>query len=317
MLKLIARRVLFSIITLLIVAVMVFALVELLPGDAATAYFGRESSPEALAKMRHELRLDRPLVERFWLWFGGALQGDLGRSLIKGKPVTEIILYPLRNTLILGIFTAIIAIPTTILLGVIAGLWRDRWPDTLISIASLVGWSTPGFVVGSLLILGLCIKLRLFPAVVVLGTGNEPISKLFRVIPLPAMTLAIVWGAYLIRMIRTSVIDVMTGDFVQMATLKGMPYRTVVFRHALPSALLPSINVGALLVAAFVGGTVVLETLFNYPGLGRQMVYAIHDRDVPVVEGITLVAAVMTLAINLGADILSMLLNPRLRSMRG
>ena len=317
MLKLVVRRVLFSVLTLAVVAVMVFLLTELLPGDVATAYFGREATPERLAQMRRDLGLDRPVAERFWRWISHAARGDLGRSLIKDKPVVDIIRFPLRNTVVLGLLTACITLPTFILLGVIAGLFRDRWLDFLISIGSLVGWSTPGFVVGSILLLTLSIKLRLLPAVVVVGSGNEPLSKLYVSMIMPALTLSIIWGAYLVRMVRTSVIDVMTGDFVQMATLKGMPYRTVVFRHALPSALVPSINVAALLVGAFVGGTVVLETLFNYPGLGRQLVYAISDRDVPVVEAIALIAAVMTLTINLAADLSTMVLNPRLRSLRG
>ncbi len=316
MLTIIARRLLLSFVTLTIVAVVVFTALELLPGDWATAYFGREATPERLAALRAELGLDRPATERFADWFGSAVRGDLGNSLARQEPVAGLVALRLRNSLLLGGLAGLVAVPVALLLGVIAGLSRDRPADVSISTISLVGMSLPGFVVGIVLIWIFSIQLEIFPAVTILSAESS-IRELLPNLVLPAATLVIVWVAYILRMVRTTMIDVMASDYVQMATLKGVPRAGIVFRHALPNALLPTINVMALMLAALLGGVVVIETVFNYPGLGRLLVAALRVRDVPLILGITISVAFIYTLINLGADLLTTALDPRLRSLRG
>ena len=316
MLILIARRLLLSAVTLTIVAVVVFTALELLPGDWATAYFGREATPERLEALRAELGLDRPATERFADWFSSAVRGDLGNSLARQEPVAGLVLLRLRNSLLLGGLAGLVAIPLALFLGVIAGLTRDRPADVTISTISLVGMSLPEFVVGIVLIYIFSIQLDIFPAVTILSAESS-IRELLPNLVLPAATLVIVWVAYILRMVRTTMIDVMASDYVQMATLKGVPRNRIVFRHALPNAMLPTINVMALMLAALLGGVVVIETVFNYPGLGRLLVAALRVRDVPLILGITIVVALIYTLINLGADLLTTTLDPRLRSVRG
>ncbi len=234
MLKLIVRRLFYSLITLLIIAVVVFVAVELLPGDMATAYLGREATPQRLASLRAELGLDRPAPERFVRWLGGALGGDLGMSLAREKPARDLIGVRLRNTLILGLSAALIGIPIALGLGVIAGLSRDRAPDLWISIAALIAMTLPEFVTATFLIIVFSISLQLFPAVTVVP-ANAPIAELLPNLVLPIVTLTLIMVAHILRMVRTSVIDVMTSDYVQMASLSGVPYSRVVLRHALPA----------------------------------------------------------------------------------
>ena len=315
MLKLIVRRLFYSLITLLIIAVVVFVAVEFLPGDTATAYLGREATPQRLANLRAELGLDRPATERFARWLGDALRGDFGMSLARDKPVVDLIGVRLRNSLLLGLSAALIGIPLALGLGIIAGLTRDRAPDLLISTAALIAMTLPEFVTATFLILVFSISLQLFPAVTVVP-ANAPILELLPNLVLPIVTLTLIMVAHILRMVRTSVIDVMTSDYVQMATLSGISYRRVVLRHALPNALLPAISITALTIAWLLGGLVIIEVVFNYPGLGTLLLDAIHTRDFPLVQGIALATAGVYVVVNLGADVLTLLLNPRLRTLR-
>ena len=316
MLKIIVQRLLFSVITLTIVAVVVFVMTDLLPGDWATAYFGRDATPESLAAMRARYGLDRPVTERFAEWFSGALQGDFGTSLARDKPVVEVIALRLRNSLVLGGLAVLVAIPVATVLGIIAGLTRDRAQDVTISTISLIGMSTPEFVIGTVLIWIFGVTLSLFPAVTLINP-DAPIVDLLPNIVLPAATLAIASIAYLLRMVRTTTINVLTSDYVEMATLKGLQRSRVVFRHALPNVLLPTINVMALMLSGLLGGVFIVEVVFNYPGLGRALVDAVQFRDVPMIQAIALLWAAMYIIFNLGADLLTTLLDPRLRSLRG
>ncbi len=316
MLALIARRLLLSVVSLMIVAVVVFATTELLPGDWATAYFGREATPERLERLRAELGLDRPATERFASWLGRALRGDLGSSLARKEPVLGLIASRLQKTLLLGGVAGLVAIPLALALGIIAGLTRGRRADVSISTISLIGMSLPEFVVGTVLIFALSIKLQIFPALTVVRADTSFVDFLPNIV-LPAATLTIVWVAYILRMVRTTMIDVLASEYVEMATLKGIPRARVVLRHALPNALLPTINAIALMLAALLGGVVVIETVFNYPGVGLLLVTAIRNRDVPLIQGIAITIAVMYVTINLLADLLTTSVDPRLRSLRG
>ena len=316
MLRLIVQRLIFSVITITIVAVVVFAMTDLLPGDWATAYFGKWATEEGLAAMREEYGLNRPATERFAEWVGDALRGDFGDSLTRKKPVVELIKFRLRNSLLLGGLASLVTIPLATLLGITAGLRRDRAADAIISTGSIVGMSTPEFVIGTLLIWALSVGLGLFPSMT-LGNPDAPIADLLPNVVMPTMTLTIASTAYLLRMVRTITINVLTSEYVEMATLKGLPRARVVFRHALPNILLPTINIMALMLSGLLGGTFVVEVVFNYPGLGRALVDAVSFRDVPMIQAIALLWAVMYVFFNLGADLVTTFLDPRLRSLRG
>ncbi|MFZ4663254.1 MAG: ABC transporter permease [Caldilineaceae bacterium] len=316
MLRLLIRRLLLSLATLWIVSLVIFAATELLPGDVATAILGREATPETLAKLRTELGLDRPALVRYGEWISGVMQGDFGESLARrGQSVGALISERLRNTLVMSLFAALIGLPLALLLGVISGLTRDRWPDLLISTVSLVGMSLPEFVIGALLILTFGMLWAIFPAITLINP-DAPLRELLPNLVMPVTTLVIVMVAYIQRMVRTSLIDALSSDYVQMATLKGLPRRRVVLAHALPNALLPAINATALTVAWLVGGVVVVETVFNYPGVGRLLVAAVGDRDLPLVQALGLMGAAFYIAINLIADLLTLWLNPRLRTLQ-
>ena len=317
MLKIIVQRLIFSVITLTIVAVVVFAMTDLLPGDWATGLLWQvgdarqvwppcEKSTASIARQRSALSNGS----------GNALRGDFGMSLSRKKPVVELISFRLRNSLLLGGLASLITIPLATLLGITAGLRRDRAPDAIISTGSIVGMSTPEFVIGTLLIWGLSVGLGLFPSMTLLNP-DAPIEDLLPNVVMPTITLTIASTAYLLRMVRTITINVLTSEYVEMATLKGLPRSRVVFRHALPNVLLPTINIMALMLTGMLGGSFVVEVVFNYPGLGRALVDAVSFRDVPIIQAIALCWAVMYVFFNLGADLLTTFLDPRLRSLRG
>ena len=315
MLRLVMQRVIFSTITLAIVGVIIFVAVEALPGDMATAYLGRESTPQKLAFLRGQLGLNEPAYQRFGDWFVDIVRFDFGFSLARNEPVRDVISTRLRNTLLLGITSAAVGIPLALGLGVLAGLARDRPADLAISTIAMIAMTLPGFATGTMLILLFAITWSFFPAVVTVGS-EAPIRELLPNIVLPVATLTLVMVAHILRMIRTSVIEVMASDYVQMAILKGTPYWTVVWKHALPNALLPAIQIAALTVAWLIDGLVIIEVVFNYPGIGTLILDSIHNRDIPMVQGIALVSATVYIVCNLSSDFLNLVLNPRLRSLR-
>jgi peptide/nickel transport system permease protein len=316
MIVLVGRRVVLAILTLFLISLIVFLGVEALPGDAATAYLGQSATPESLNALREEFGLYAPVHERYLAWLGGILQGDLGTSMVRRNPVSEVIGNQLRNTVVLAAAAALIGIPLAILLGVVAGLTRDKWPDIFVSTSSIVGMTLPGFVTATILIFIFAIRLEWFPAITMVPT-DASVGELLPNIVLPIITLTFIMVAHILRLVRTNMIDVMTSDYVQMARLKGVPSRRIVFKHALPNAMLPTINVVALTLAWLIGGIAVIETVFNYPGIGKLMVNSINDRDFPTVMAIAIVLAIVYITFNLFADLLTLVLNPRLRSARG
>ena len=313
---LVSRRLFLALITLFIISLIVFLGVEALPGDAATAYMGQMASEESLAALREEFGLSEPLHERYTSWLTGIIKGDLGVSMVKRKPVAELIGNRFRNTVVLTIAAALVGVPLAIILGVIAGLMRDKWPDVIASTGSIVGMTLPGFVTATILIYVFAIRLEWFPAITLVPT-NVPVIELLPNIVLPIITLTLIMVAHILRLVRTNMIDVMTSDYVQMARLKGVPERQIVFKHALPNAMLPTINVVALTLAWLLGGVAIIETVFNYPGIGKLMIGAITDRDFALVQGIAIILAAIFIALNLIADMLSLVLNPKLRTARG
>ncbi len=313
--KLLVQRLSLALIVLALVSLIVFVMVELLPGDAATAYLGREATPEGLERVRVTLGLDRPAPERFLTWAGGLLRGDLGISLARQEPINSFMWLRLRNSLLLGLSAALVGFPLAIGLGIIAGLTRDRLPDLLLSTVSLIGMSLPEFVTATLLIYLFSIKWQFFPAVTLVNP-DAPLLEMLPNIVLPILTLVILLTAYILRVVRTSIIEAMRSDYIRTARSKGLASLWVVLRHALPNALLPTLTIAALTVAWLIGGLFVVETVFNYPGIGTLLLTAIHDRDLPLVQSIAIVMAVIYVIANLGADLLTLVLNPRLRSPR-
>ncbi len=315
MIRLIVRRLMLGLLTLVLVSGIVFVAVEALPGDACTAYLGRMAQGTRLENCRRDFGLERPALARYMEWTLSAVQGDLGLSLKRNKPISDIIGTRLRNTLVLGLAATFIGVPIAVLLGIIAGLWRDRPVDLWVSTTAIFAMTIPEFVSATLLILVFSVWLGWLPGIVT-TPPDAPLFEFLSDILLPIVALALVMTAHILRMVRTSVIDVMASDYVQMARLKGVPYWRMVFRHVLPNALLPTINLVALSIAWLLGGVVVIEVVFNDPGLGRLTLNAISDRDLAMVQAIALILATIYVGLNLFADLLTLVANPRLRTMR-
>ena len=304
-------------ITLLVIAMVVFAGVEMMPGDACTAHLGRDAArAEVLESCRTRMGLNLPAAERFFAWAGNLAQGDLGVSMKRERPIADIVLPRLRNTLILAGAAALAGVPLAILLGFLCGLARERPFDIGVSTVALVAMTMPEFVVASLLILIFSIWLG-WSTGVVTAAYDAPALTLLLATPLPAVTLALVFIAHILRMVRSSVIDTLGADFVLMARMKGVPERRIVLRHLLPNAILPSISLIGLTLAWLLSGVVIVESVFNYPGMGRLVVNAVADRDLPLVQAIALLFGLFYVLTTLASDLVAMSLNPRLRTQRG
>lgn len=315
MVRLILQRLGSALATLLLICIIVFLTVELMPGDACTAFLGRDAKGQILENCRIERGLDRPALERFGEWAGGMLQGDLGNSMNRNKPIEDVVGWRLRNTLILSATAMLVGIPLALFLGVIAGLRRDRPIDIILSSTALFAMTIPEFISATVLILVFSITLG-WTAGVVTVSYKAPILDLVSSTVLPTVTLTLIMVAHILRMVRSSVIDTLESDFVLMARLKGVPFRRIVWRHVLPNSLLPTINVIGLTIAWLLGGVVVIETVFNYPGLGRLAVDAVADRDLPLIQAIALILGSIYILTNLFADLMALLLNPKLRTFR-
>lgn len=315
MLRLVLRRLLLGGVTVLIVSALIFAAVEALPGDACTAYLERDATGVRLENCRAELGLNRPALLRYLDWAMDAARGDFGVSMDGRRRIASIVADRLGNTLLLAACALALGVPLALGLGVLTALRRDRASDIAISTVAILAMTIPEFVSATVLIFVFSVWLGWLPGIV-LTSASAPVRDFFPEILLPVIVLTMVMTAHILRTVRSSVIEVMASDYVQMATLKGVPYRDVVLRHVLPNALLPAINVIALTVAWLLGGVVVVETVFNYPGLGRLMVDAISERDLRVVQAIALILASVYVGVNLAADLLTLALNPRLRTAR-
>jgi len=304
-----------GVITVFLVSAMIFTAVEILPGDACTAILQRDAVGQRLENCRQELGLNRPAIIRYSTWAIQVLKGDLGTSIHNGKQIADLVFERFKNTMLLATLTLMLGVPLAIGLGILTALRRDRLPDVVVSTLAIFAMTIPEFVSATLLIFIFSIWLGWVPGIVT-ASASASLSSFFPGIILPVVVLTMVMTAHILRAVRSNVIEVMESDYIQMAVLKGVPYRTIILRHALPNALLPAINVIALTIAWLLGGVVVVEKVFNFPGLGHYMVDAISDRDLPVVQAIALIVATVYVGVNLAADLLGLLLNPRLRTMR-
>jgi peptide/nickel transport system permease protein len=312
MLRFLTRRLTFMALTLLIVSMVIFAVTELLPGDVAVMILGNEATDETLQMLRTQLGLDQPAPQRYWNWLTGAAQGDFGESLRMRTEVGPLVLERLKNSMALAGLALVIGVPVALGLGIIAGLRKDRPADKAIATITLLGISVPEFVIGSVLIILFASVWPILPATSLIDPKANPLENM-RFLILPALTLVFVTLAHLARMTRASVIRVMRTDYVRTAMLKGVPRTQVILRHVLPNALLPSITIIAINVGWMIGGLIVVETVFGYPGLGQLMVFAVTNRDVPLVQAVALMVAMIYAVANLGADVLYAALNPRIR----
>ena len=313
--RLIVRRLALGILTIWAASVVIFVATEILPGDVAQAVLGQTATPQAVENIRKQLNLDRPAYARYVEWLGGAVRGDFGISLANRRPIATTIGPRLENTLFLAGVAAVIAVPLAILLGLLAALYRDTAFDKAISTSTLAAISMPEFLIGYLLIYLLAVQIQIFPSLARIHDGMSFAQRLYAV-ALPAITLTAVVVAHMMRMTRAAVINVLSSPFIEMATLKGVPRPVIIFRHALPNALSPIINVVVLNLAYLVVGVIVVEVVFVYPGIGQLMVDGVSKRDVPLVQACGLIFAITYVGLNLLADILSILANPRLRHPR-
>ena len=315
MLRLIAHRLGLGLLTLLAASVLIFAGTEILPGDLASAILQNNATPESLAEMRRELGLDRPAPVRYVEWLGHVAAGDLGRSLASERPVAQEIAPRLRNTLFLAGYAAVVAVPLALVLGLMAAIWQGGVYDRAINFVTLLTIAIPEYLVGYLLIKYLSVRLGWFPSLANV-TPDTPLAARFVLTLLPALTLVLVVIAHMMRMTRASVLQIMASPYIEMAFLKGLPKWRVVVQHAFPNALAPIINVVALDLAYLIVGVVVVEAVFVYPGLGQLLVDAVSKHDVPVVQACGLIFAAAFILLNMTADMLAILSNPRLRHPR-
>jgi peptide/nickel transport system permease protein len=315
MTRLLAERAGLGLLTLLAVSALLFFGTNLLPGDVASALLGQDATPEALHNIRAALGLEQPAWLRYLHWLGGALHGDFGTSLTSARPVGAQVLPRLGNTLLLASLAALVSVPVAVGLGLLSAMREGGVIDRLVSLLSLVTISVPEFFVGYVLTLLFAVQLGWLPSLAIMH-GGMPLAERLAAIALPVATLVIVVLAHMLRMTRSALLAVMSAPYIEMAFLKGLPRGTVVLRHALPNAAAPIIAVVALNLGYLVVGVVVVEAVFVYPGAGQLMVDAVSKRDLPVVQACGLVFAATYVGLNTVADMLAIIVNPRLRRPR-
>jgi peptide/nickel transport system permease protein len=313
--KLIWRRLALGVLTLWLISLVVFAAVLALPGDAATAILGKEATPDRVAALRDQLNLNDSVISQYFQWIGGVLTGSFGESAATQQAVSALLSERVGNTLFLVFVASVVAIPLSIALGVWMAVRRDRPADHITSTVTLVLAALPEFVIGiGLVLLFATSVFHWFPAVSLLPPG-ETAWQQPEVVVLPAATLVLAVTPYISRIMRGSTIEVLESEYVTMARLKGLSERTVIWRHAVPNAIVPAIQVAALQLAWMAGGVVVVEFVFSYPGIGATLVDAVANRDMPVVQTVTMLAAAVYVVMNLIADVATILVTPKLRTV--
>jgi peptide/nickel transport system permease protein len=310
--KLVAQRIALGLILLWAVSMLIFFGIGLLPGDAAQAMLGQSATPESLANLRHDMGLDQPLIPRYLHWLAGLLTGDLGTSLTNGEDIAAAIGQRLGNTLFLASWAAIIAVPLAILLGLLAARHAGRWQDKLISGVTLATISLPEFVAGYIVMFVLAVKWRVFPSMAMVFPGMS-LGERLNTIALPVIVLVMVVLAHMMRMTRAAILNVMQSAYIETAELKGQAPLAVIWKHAFPNAIAPVVNVVMLNLAYLVVGVVVVEVVFVYPGMGQYLVDHVTKRDLPVVQACGMIFAAVYICLNILADVIAILANPRLR----
>ena len=312
MARFLLRRVGLALVTLLLLSVMVFLMANVLPGDVGRRILGPFADPRSVAALNHQLGVDRPLVIQYLSWLAGAVHGDFGNSLSYRAPVADLLLRALLNSMKLAAVAFVIVVPLGILGGIIASLNRDKFLDRLISVTGLSGVAMPEFVTGIVLILLLGITLRIFPITATAPAGSDPFTQIYYLI-LPSLPLVFVLFGYIARITRAGMNEALDADYTRTAYLKGLSRGTVIRRHVLRNALLPTIAVVATQTGYLIGGLVVIEFIFNYQGIGQLLYTAVNHKDFPLIQSGVMVIGVVYLTATLLADLIYSLLNPRIR----
>ena len=312
MVRFLIPRISLMLITLLVISLAIFLVMEILPGDVAQMMLKQTATEESLARVRADLGLDRPAAERYLSWIGGVVRGDWGDSYYVKVPIAELLPRRIVNSLYLAAFALVVGVSLAVVAGVWAGVRPDTLGDRLVSTTSLVGISLPEFVTGVLLMLLLASTLHWLPPSSIMLPGETPLSRP-QILVMPAITLTGVLFAYIMRMTRANVMEVMQSHYVRTAVLKGMPLRRVILRHVLPNSMLPTITIIAQNFGYMLGGLIIVENVFAYPGLGQLLLSAINNRDVPLLEALALLIAATYAVSNLLADLSYAALDPRIR----
>ena len=320
-LTMIAQRLALGVLTLFIVSLIIFFSVSLMPGDYAEAILGQAALPDTAEAIREQLGLNKPVYVRYFEWLGGVMVGDFGTSFSNGKPVLELIAGRFGNTMFLAAYAAIISVPVAVLLGVLAALYRNSIYDRIVNVCTLTTISSPEFFLAYILIMFFAVGIwngeamifgGVFPPISNISGENVGFWEKVYKSTLPAITMMLVIIAHMMRMTRASIINLLASPYIEMANLKGLTKSRIIFKHALPNALAPIINVIAVNMAYLIVGVVLIEVVFVYHGLGVLLVDSVGTRNVPVVQGSCLVFAAVYILLNLTADVLSILSNPRL-----
>jgi len=306
----ILKRLGLGVATLFVVSALIFFAVYLLPGDLAEELLGQARTPETVAALRADLGLDQPAGQRYLHWLGAAVQGDFGKSLANGRPISELVGTRLANTMMLAALAALVCIPVSLALGILAALYRDKVFDRGINVLALTAISLPEFFIAYLLILWLTVQAGWLPSLADVSP-DTPWGVRLQKMALPVLTLTLAVAAHVMRLTRAAIVNLLASPYIEMARIKGVrPWRVIV-HHALPNALGPIINVVLLNLAYLVVGVVVIEVVFTYPGLGQLMVDSVSKRDVPVVQATCMIFASVYILFNLVADVLTIASDPR------
>jgi len=311
LLKIVLQRLGLGVFVLFIISVIIAGAVELLPGDLCQELQGQSATKETVAACRKELGLDKPVYHRYFVWLGNMLKGDFGVSLANGRQISELIGDRTANTFFLAIYAAIISVPLAVALGILAALHRNSIYDRVVNIVTLSSISFPEFFVAYILIIFFSVNLGWFPSLSNITPDTPLTEKMYKAF-LPALTLTLVVVAHMMRMTRASIINLLASPYIEMANLKGMTRRHIITKHALPNAWAPIVNVIVINLAYLIVGVVVVEVVFVYPGLGQLIVDSVAKRDIPVVQACCVIFAATYIILNLTADILSIITNPRL-----
>lgn len=314
MVMLVVRRIGAGLLTLLIVSAVVFLITSLLPGDAAQMMLGQSATPETVAALRAQLGLDQPLPVRYLHWLGGLVQGEFGTSFASHLPVAELVAQRIPATFELAAITTLVSVPLSLLVGITAAMHRGGWLDRALVVGTLSVVAVPEFLVATLAVLLFAVKLHWVPAMS-LGAAPQDLVGYLKTYALPVLTLCCVLVAQMARMTRSAIISQMDSPYLEMARLKGASPLRAVLRHALPNAVGPIANAISLSLSYLFGGVIIIESIFSYPGLASQMVDAVSNRDLPVVQLCVMLFAVCYLVLLLAADILTIAFNPKWRGL--
>ncbi|MDP6066655.1 MAG: ABC transporter permease [Alphaproteobacteria bacterium] len=311
--RMVVQRILIGIVTLWVVSVLVFAGTAVLPGDVAQIVLGQAATPESLAAYRAERGLDQPLFIQYFLWLGGMMTGDLGISKAGGATISSLIGGRLSNTMLLAAIVAVISVPLSVVLGLLAAMYPGTWIDRVLTFGTLSLISVPEFFIATFMVLILAVNLHWLPAIAHMSP-DDSFLKMMRGLAMPLITLIIVVSAQMIRMTRAGILNVMNSPYIEMAILKGVPRKRIILRHAFFNAIGPIVNVIALNLAYLVSGVVIVETIFAYPGLAKLMIDGVQTRDLPLVQACGMIFCGTYVVLIILADVAAILSNPRLRN---